>query len=115
MSLNRILPAQQAFAGTYALGLLFLRRQFAQERLGWNVPSSVPIPLPTIAPQGSDAVRRRAAGLEPPIAHDGPQDVFSEAWGSSVEGRSGEAHENLQERTEMRQVQAMPVSLPVLV
>ncbi|KAI0807255.1 hypothetical protein C8Q74DRAFT_1226759 [Fomes fomentarius] len=104
-----------AFAGTYALGLLFLRRQFAQERLGWNVPSSVPIPLPTIAPQGSDPVRRRAAGLQPPMPHDGPHDVCSEAWGSSVEGRSGEAHENLQERTEMRQVQAMPVSLPALV
>lgn len=110
----------QVFAGTYSIGLLYLRRQFAQERLGWNVPSSVPLPLPAIAPfvgarvsSESDGVRRRArlAAVDSPMADDGTHDVFSEPWASGVGSPDGGAQEGEVPATEMRQLQAAPVSL----
>ncbi|PIL23782.1 hypothetical protein GSI_13532 [Ganoderma sinense ZZ0214-1] len=108
------------FAGTYSIGLLFLRRQLAQERLGWNVPESVPVPLPvmvagTRASSELVAARRRATTVVNRLADDGTHDMFSPpAWVSSLEA-GGEAAGEEQTRTEMRQVQAVPVSLSAFI
>ena len=108
----------QVFAGTYSIGLLFLRRQLAQERLGWNIPESVPVPLPvmvagTRASSESTATRRRTTTtIDNRLADDGTHDMFSlPTWASTVEESGGEAAGRVQTRTEMRQVQVVPVSL----
>ncbi|KAH9946313.1 uncharacterized protein BXZ73DRAFT_95816 [Epithele typhae] len=84
------------FSGTYGIGLLFLRRQIAQERLGWNVPDAVPLPLPILAPRrrtradspealAAAVPARRRGTLAALVAaadvdvDDGTHDVFSEA------------------------------------
>ena len=112
-------PVSQVFAGTYSIGLLFLRKQLAQERLGWNMTESVPMPLPlqTLTASASRAssesvtARRRMAAADSAMADDGTHDVFSPAaWASNAEGIDGEADDR-RARTEMRQVQVVPVSL----
>lgn len=64
---------------TYLSGLKLLRKQFAQERLGWNVPTEVPIPsvLASINHHrdSQEAHHRRAAEE---LLDDGTHDVFSQ-------------------------------------
>lgn len=111
-----IFRCRQVFGATYSIGLLFLRRQFAQERLGWHVPSTVPLPLPIIAPavrasNSEHSVQRRAAVSESPMADDGTHDIFSEPWAREVEVPGGEVGDSTPPAAEMRQVQLVPVSL----
>lgn len=61
------------------MGLKLLRRQFDQERLGWNVPNEVPLVsvLSSLNRQrNSEEVRRARAAEE--LLDDGTHDVFSE-------------------------------------
>ena len=120
----------QAFGGTYAIGLLFLRRQFAQERLGWNVPAAEPLPLPRARSDSpeprawpSESTRRRPAALAALVAppeDDGTHGVFSEAAALARDAEHGAGAVDTEEavvrvggpaRTEMRQVLPAPVSL----
>lgn len=111
----------QVFAGTYSIGLLFLRRQLAQERLGWNIPESVPVPLPVIGPGSRVALesvgaRRRTMVIDSLTTDDGTHDMLSlPAWANTVGEDGGEARAERQRMAEMRQVQAVPVSLSAFI
>ncbi|OBZ75680.1 hypothetical protein A0H81_04572 [Grifola frondosa] len=101
-----------AFAASYAVGFIFIRRQLAQERLGWNWPLQdvTPISIPLREREStSDGARRRAADRDERAADDGTHDIFSYMLPrGGAEGVGG-----VSAMAEMREVQVAPVSIHI--
>lgn len=87
-------PLIQLIPLTYLAGLRLLRKQFDQERLGWNPPTEVPLVsvLASINRQrGSDEVRRGYAAEE--LLDDGTHDMFSQGVVSPPDSNIAEMRE----------------------